>query len=755
MNSLTPGKNMILNKQQRRMQVKKGFTIILTMFALALLGLQSVAYAAVTITKAEWRADRQRLDVRATEGNGSAKLTATYNGKTYAMVYKSEERRYELKLAPICYDKSVTVKSTTGASASKAVTVKEGSSAGYVCSATPCPDADGDGYTAKTCGGTDCNDANPAVHPGATETCGDGIDQNCDGADLACPEVDKDADGFTVTQGDCNDNNSSIYPGATEVPCDGVDQNCNGAADDTVNADGDPVSLCAGDCNDTNPAVYPGAAEVCGDGIDQNCDGTDEACGGSGPHAGLTYGDYPAACIACHATEANDMLGSTHYQWLGEAPDMVNGTAVLQGKLTNAINSYCVNIEGDWQLCGKCHAGRGLRPDDPAAGLENIDCLVCHNEEYAAARVRLPNGSMGVANPTDSMVRNIHLPTRANCLNCHAKAGGGDAVKRGDLSMATITNATPQFDVHMNTTGDNLACQSCHVFQNHRVIGKGSDLRATDDPARGSEIKCVTCHTGKDSATGHATAKVNAHVNRVACQTCHIPTYAKVATETHRDWRNHSNGTPADGVSGPGHPATTKAANLVPEYRWWNRLSDNYLLGDDASRTYDPVLGTYPTSRPLGSVQEGKLYPFKYKTAVQPKTVGDDRLIALDTLEYLGLSGDVVKSVASGLANMGYPVGTAYEWVTTDTYQLLNHGIEPAGNALQCASCHGTTARLDLKGELGFGLKGPASTVCSQCHGNKTSPGFTSVHDKHVTSKRYDCSWCHSFSRPERGLRMP
>ncbi len=45
-------------------------------------------------------------------------------------------------------------------------------------------DADGDGYTAVgACEGTrnDCNDNNSAVSPAATEVCGDGIDNNCNG----------------------------------------------------------------------------------------------------------------------------------------------------------------------------------------------------------------------------------------------------------------------------------------------------------------------------------------------------------------------------------------------------------------------------------------------------------------------------------------------------------------------------------------------------------------------------------------------
>lgn len=41
-------------------------------------------------------------------------------------------------------------------------------------------DADGDGHRAVSCGGDDCDDANPDAHPGALEYC-DGIDENCDG----------------------------------------------------------------------------------------------------------------------------------------------------------------------------------------------------------------------------------------------------------------------------------------------------------------------------------------------------------------------------------------------------------------------------------------------------------------------------------------------------------------------------------------------------------------------------------------------
>ncbi len=51
-----------------------------------------------------------------------------------------------------------------------------------------CVDADDDGY----CADVDCNDGNNAIHPGAHDMCGDGVDGDCDGVtDQGCP-VDED-----------------------------------------------------------------------------------------------------------------------------------------------------------------------------------------------------------------------------------------------------------------------------------------------------------------------------------------------------------------------------------------------------------------------------------------------------------------------------------------------------------------------------------------------------------------------------------
>jgi Putative metal-binding motif/Bacterial pre-peptidase C-terminal domain len=135
-------------------------------------------------------------------------------------------------------------------------------------------DADRDGYSTAT----DCNDADPAIHPGATELC-NGVDDDCNG--IVDDGFDLDGDGWTRCGGDCNDANPAIHPGVTEI-CNSIDDNCDGAVDEGFDADGDGYTACGGDCDDANPQIHPNQPELC-NGIDDNCDGRiDEEFDGDG-----------------------------------------------------------------------------------------------------------------------------------------------------------------------------------------------------------------------------------------------------------------------------------------------------------------------------------------------------------------------------------------------------------------------------------------------------------------------------------------
>ncbi len=98
----------------------------------------------------------------------------------------------------------------------------------------------------------------------------------------------------------------------------------------------------------------------------------------------------------------------------------------------------------------------------------------------------------------DQAVQTVHKPERTNCLFCHARSGGADGFKRGDLTLAHANTTDTTFDVHMAVTGANRQCVDCHNWENHHVPGRGADLRPSD---LATVPLCTDCHAGKATAT--------------------------------------------------------------------------------------------------------------------------------------------------------------------------------------------------------------------------------------------------------------
>lgn len=189
-----------------------------------------------------------------------------------------------------------------------------------------CPDQDGDGFDVTQ----DCNDLNANINPDAVEIC-NGVDDNCDGqVDEGCVTCDdQDQDAYFAQEGcgtavDCNDQDASVHPGATEVCNDGKDNDCNGqidepeagcepcAQDQGTACDTGLQGVCAAGVLDAScncQALSGASPEVC-DGADNDCDGTIDngVCGACTQGQTQSCGSDIGACVP--GTQTCDASGA-------------------------------------------------------------------------------------------------------------------------------------------------------------------------------------------------------------------------------------------------------------------------------------------------------------------------------------------------------------------------------------------------------------------------------------------------------------
>ena len=502
----------------------------------------------------------------------------------------------------------------------------------------------------------------------------------------------------------------------------------------------------------------------------------DDGAGGSGSggesHAGRfsTY-EGTKTCLACHRAEALEVHPTSHYQWKGDARDVVGALSPQAGKL-GGINDFCIYPDVNWigtmtnaagkvvpGGCARCHAGAGRKPSPTVTDdteLENIDCLMCHQDRYKR-KVEVVNGEMRFVPDEAAMgmtalqaAQTVTKPTKDACLNCHERSGGGPNFKRGDLEPAH-RNPTASFDVHMASSsqgGAGLSCLSCHEGGDHRIAGRGIDLMGRDTTLG---VTCTQCH----SPAPHDESRLNRHTARVNCNACHIPYYAKVA-ETDMD-RDYSAPPVLDPATGLYEPFMVRRTNVVPEYRFWNGKSTFYQFGQAA---VPGANGRVLMAGPVGSVNDAgaKIQPLKVHLGRQPIDPVTRQLLPLK-MGILFQTGDVPKAVEEGVKAVGW-AWNGYQFQETERFMGLFHEVAPSDDALSCSNCHHdkvkfqlSTSRIDFAA-LGYQPKATRNgkPLCASCHRDKTSEWngdvfFSKVHAKHVDDKKLDCSSCHGFRK--------
>lgn len=427
------------------------------------------------------------------------------------------------------------------------------------------------------------------------------------------------------------------------------------------------------------------------------------------------------ACLECHTEAAKQLQETTHWTWEYKHPE----TGQILGK-RNVINSFCGSATSNEPFCTSCHTGYGwddMRQPPPTDG-SNVDCLICHDTTggYKKSPIAAGHPIYEFVDPLDKsltrktdlakIARNIGATSSRNCGSCHFYGGGGDGVKHGDLDSSLLT-APRALDVHMSKDGANLACADCHTTSAHSVTGSryltnARDTQGIDVPGHTDQTRasCESCH----GSVPHQSSKLNDHVDQVACQTCHIPEFARggVATKIWWDWST------AGQLDKDGKPQTirdkdgnleylsTKGSfrhgeNVVPEYRWFDGQA-RYTLRDD---TIDDSQLPLQINKIQGSHDnpDSRIWPFKIMYGKQPydpilKHLLVNHVYSADDDTALWSNFDWAKSIKAGTEFAGQPYSGEFQFIETEMHWPITHMVAPAENALECSSCHARDGRL-------------------------------------------------------------
>ncbi len=443
--------------------------------------------------------------------------------------------------------------------------------------------------------------------------------------------------------------------------------------------------------------------------------------------------EVTTACLACHTEAARQVMATRHWTW-----DYTNpATGQRLGKMT-MLNSFCIGNRSNEAFCTGCHTGYGWKDERFDFGSErNVDCLVCHDTtgsytkpaglagHPAYTRTEYPPGSGKYLEAVDltRVAQHVGKSRRENCGVCHYFGGGGDGVKHGDLD-SSLNHATRALDVHMDRNGLDFRCATCHQTESHKVAGSRVAPTAADPHGplmRGKQedrnpATCQACHgdqphagkTGGLLGTLSHGDRLNAHTRTLACQTCHIPAFARGGVPTKMRWdyttagRLDERGKPFLRKDESGHIVYdsrkgdfTLGENVIPEYRWFDGKVTYTLQADQIDPQTTVAINSFhgepgaPGARiwPV-KVFEGKQpYDKVHRTLLIPHTAIPD-----DSAFWYNFDWD--KALTAGAKSAATPYSGEYGFVRTTMLWPITHMVAPKEDALACSACHSQDGRL-------------------------------------------------------------
>ena len=427
------------------------------------------------------------------------------------------------------------------------------------------------------------------------------------------------------------------------------------------------------------------------------------------------------ACLECHTEAAKQVQHTKHWTW-----EWINPQTKQKLGKKHIVNNFCTSVQSNQTFCTACHVGFGWSDDSfDFTNQDNVDCLVCHDTtgkykkipglsghpNYKAMEWPPHSGNFRPATDLKNIAQNVGKTSRQSCGACHFFGGGGNAVKHGDLDTSLI-NPPHYLDVHMETDGLNMTCGDCHLSDSHEVSGSRYAPTAFDDKGaliRGKQdgrnpTTCVACHGN----TPHPKeAKLNHHTDRIACQTCHIPAFARGNLHTKMTWDWSSAGKLDD----KGHRIQIKGSEgrdiydskkgnftyeryVIPEYTWFNGNVRYTLFGEKVA-TDKVKINDF-----LGSADDpnSRIWPVKVFRGKQPYDMGNETLAVFhtagkDDAAYWN-TYDWNKALTVGMKSMGLEYSGKMKFVETEMSWPITHMVAPKEDALECQQCHKEGGRL-------------------------------------------------------------
>lgn len=440
----------------------------------------------------------------------------------------------------------------------------------------------------------------------------------------------------------------------------------------------------------------------------------------------VDFKDGPAvtkACLECHTEAAKQLHKTKHWSW-----DYINADTKQHLGKKNVINNFCTSVPSNYKFCTACHIGYGWEDENfDFTAEEKVDCLVCHDTTQSYKKLpglaghpnyktmEWPPHSGKFRPPTDlkRIAQNVGKTSRATCGACHFRGGGGDAVKHGDLD-SSLTNPERYLDVHMDAKGLDFACAKCHTSDSHEVAGSRYAPTAVDDKGtliRGSKDErnaatCVACH-GNVPHDGEY-AKMNSHTDKLACQTCHIPAYARGKKHTKMTWdwstlgKMDENGKPMKVWGSEGKVLyDSKKGNftyeryVVPEYQWFNGEVEFTLADTKIDPSQVVKINAFK-----GGPDDGKsrIWPTKVFRGKQMYDKGNNTLVVTslsdDPKTALWKNFDINKAVEYGMKYAGRDFSGEVGWVETEMSWPIAHMVAPKEDVVECHQCHTENGRL-------------------------------------------------------------